>query len=149
MSDWNAGHVDLEFPFVAQENSLQLRLQWLVKVDQTLVINRLWWQAHFHDKVLSNKVSSSIGPEKLSYLLKLSWKCSVWSCVAYVWILSKKVKAATINIFILKLDQRTMCNLKGPAHRDQHTDNYRPAEVLWSVLVSFSKLFWFKSLQLY
>ncbi len=45
-------------------------------------------------------------------------------------------KAALINIFMLTMDEKTMCNVKGVAHRDKPLPASHP-----SVLVSFSTLF--------
>ncbi len=57
-------------------------------------------------------------------------------------------KAALINIFILTLDEMTMCNVKGLVCSGQPTENYHHLSLqspspLQSFLVSFSTLFWF------
>lgn len=57
------------------------------------------------------------------------------------------IKAAIINLFILTMDQITMCNMKGVTHNDEPTGNYHltllfPSTLL-SILVPFSLLFWF------
>ncbi len=59
----------------------------------------------------------------------------------------KKIKAAIINIFILTMDQMTVCNVKGVAHSDELTENYCSTLQFLSTLRSFSApfilLFWF------
>ncbi len=61
-------------------------------------------------------------------------------------------KAALINIFVLTIDQMTLCNVKGVPGSDEPTENYHPTlqfpSALRSILASFSSLFWFSGPQL-
>ncbi len=57
------------------------------------------------------------------------------------------LKAAIINIFILVVDQMTICNVKVVNDSDEPTENYYPTlkfpSAVRSILLSLSSLFWF------
>ncbi len=58
------------------------------------------------------------------------------------------IKAALINIFILTMDQITMCNMKGVTRSIQHPQLWSIPQPLHCALPSFSLLFWFNGTQL-